>query len=390
MIPLSQSPTQRPTITVVTDPSLGRERQASLLKTWAMLRKIADVTILPTKTTEFHLLDHLERHQPQLTLLPWQHYLSWSRIEGYYGLTRTSGPTIAGYFGGPTDRQEIGSVNLYHRLILLDLFSTSPIERLRLIHALLHDRLRSGLRPLVSSKALRYYESWKGNHPPGLTVDSLVSLPALREAPWKNRLPSIQLIALSLWNLAFEDGRALARSDWIKKIQSNRVRAYFELTLDHNILAFRVCYQQQPNSARSIIEDFWPDTLQAHTPFRRILEQNVDLLRIHPIAERSEIEIVVSLFKSGAKERPSSELRSLWIEPLAMHLVKEMPSAPEDEDSDSIPLPSMTMTGVDEQVIDLNRAQRQISWLEEQLDERDKQIKELLTGGLHQPSKKSA
>ena len=44
------------------------------------------------------IADHYARRQkhldnPRLVLLPWQQYLAWARVEAFFGLTRTSGPT---------------------------------------------------------------------------------------------------------------------------------------------------------------------------------------------------------------------------------------------------------------------------------------------------------
>lgn len=394
---MNRNPSYNPKapILVVPDPSLGRERQASLHKTWALLRTLGPLTILPGKTTEAQLLEHLDKRPAQLILLPWQLYLAWKRVEGFYGLTRTSGPTVAGYCGAPLERHEIGAVNHFHRLLLLDFASTHQLERWRVVRALLDDQLRSGIRPLLDPKSVLYFEDWLGSHPPGSTIDSLITLPALRSEPWKSRIPAIQLITLSLWNLAFEQGRALARGDWLTQIHAGKVRAYFEIAMDSEVLAIRLCFQQNPNTGKTILADFWPEPgEQSPSDFRQVLMQHSDFLRIHPIADMTEVEIVAGLLKSAPAQKRPGELRTLWIEPLAMHLVSEIPTRRDPERSElDRPLPPLQNTGVDPRTFDADQALRRAAWLERELADRDARIEELISGGIGTPTvidKKSA
>jgi hypothetical protein len=374
-------------IVVVPDPSLGRERQASLHRTWALLRTLGPVTILPGKTTESQLIEHLDKSAAQLVLLPWQHYLGWIRAEGFYGLTRTSGPTVAGYFGSPIERHEIGATTPFHRMLLLDFSSTSQLERWRFARALLDEKLRSGIRPLLEPRSIKYFEDWLGSHPPGSTIDSLITLPALRSEPWKGRLPAIQLITLSLWNLAFEQGRALARGDWLTQIHAGRIRAYFEIAMDSDVLAMRLCFQQNANTSKMILRDFWPEPGDASpSDFRQVLLQHADFLRIHPIADMTEVEIVAGLLKSAPAQQHPGELRNFWIEPLSMHLVSEIPTRRNQEGGErEQPLPPLQSAGVDERASLADHALRKVAWLERELAERDARIEELISGGVGAP-----
>ncbi len=382
-------------IVVIPDPSLGRERQASLHKTWALLRTLGPLTILPAKTTESQLLEHLDKRPAQLVLIPWQHYLGWTRAEGFYGLTRTSGPTVAGYFASPIERHEIGATTPFHRLLLLDFASTSQLERWRFARALLDEKLRSGIQPLLNPRAIKYFEDWVGSHPPGSTIDSLITLPALRSETWRARLPAVQLITLSLWNLAFEQGRALARGDWLTQIHAGKIRAYFEIGMDSDVLAIRLCFQQNANTSKVILRDFWPEPGgESPSDFRQVLLQHADFLRIHPISDMTEVEIVVGLLKSAPAQHRPGELRNLWIEPLSMNLVSEIPTRRDQENTErERPLPPLQNIGVDERATLADRALRRVAWLERELSERDARIEELISGGVGpavNDSKKSA
>jgi hypothetical protein len=373
-----------PSIVVVPESHLGRERQSALHKNWILLRSIANVTILSPQITENELLLFLDQHPTHLILLPWSKYLSWSKVEGYFGLTRNSGPTAAGYFGTPLERHEIGALNEYHRIILLDFASTQFSERLKITRALLDERKRSGIRPLLEPKSVVYFEDWRGSHPPGATLDSLIALPALRQEPWRTRLSSIQLIAWSFWNLAFEHGRALARGDWLSKMHESRVRAYFEIGLDSEFLTLRLCYQQNPNTPKTLLRDFWPEGSQnPPSDSRQMLLQHADLLRIHPISDDMEIEIVAVLMRSAPAAKRPGELRTLWIEPLARSLISEIPTSrnPEWHNLEK-PLSILNTWQEGELRGALELAQRRILWLEQEVREREQRIHEMIAGGL--------
>ena len=369
-------------ILVLPDATIGRERQALLAKTWALLKNLGPLTLLSAKTTENQLLELMKEQRPRLVLLPWQQYLAWARVEAFFGLTRTSGPTVAGYFAVPIERQEIGALTPFHRAILLDFASTNPVERWRLVNALVHEDLRSGIRPLVGPKATLHFEDWLGSHPPGATLDSLIALPSLRQAPWKSRLPAVQLLTLALWNIAFEQGRALARGDWLTKMHAARVRAYFEIAMDSECLALRLCFQQTPNTSKTILRDFWPEATEAPpSDFRQVLLQHADFLRVHPISDMTEVEFVAGLLRSAPAHRRPGELRSLWIEPLAMNLVSEVPTlrAPSRRSHEK-PLPPLADAGAAADAA--GRHDRRIEWLEREIAERDSRIAELLAGGI--------
>ena len=374
---------------IVPDASLGRERQASLQKTWALLRTLGKVTVLSNKTSQEQLLKHLEENHAQLVLLPWQLYLEWSRVEAYYGLTRTSGPTVAGYFSSPLERHDLGALTHYHRAILLDFSSTRPLERLRLVNSLLHEKFRAGIRPLIGEKAPLFYEDWLGSHPPGATLDSLITLPALRVEPWNTRLAGIQLITLALWNLAFEQGRSLARGNWLTKIHAGKVHARFEIGMDSELLAIRLRYSQSTNHSKVIVREFWPQTenYEAPSDFRQLLLQQSDFLRIHPVSESHEVEIVAGLLRSAPALHRPGDLRTLWIEPLLLQLMAENP-APEGQRQ-----PLLCTYLSDDPNSALAHAKRRIAILENQLCERDSRLQELLDASVaptDEKKKKSA
>jgi hypothetical protein len=357
-------------IVVVPDPHLGRERAQSLVRTWAILRTLCSVKVLSPKTEEPELLDYLEKNPADLVLLPWSRYLQWAHVEGHFGLSRNSGPTSAGYFAAPVDSREIGPSNDFQRLILLDFAQTSFSERWRMVRSLLNETYRSGVEHLIADRAPIYMHDWLGADGPGPLLDSVLSLEALSQSPWRERIQPIELMALSLWNLAFERSRALSRGGWLDQIHAQRIRAHFELTLDAELLALRLCYKQSPNTPKSVMRDFWPDPDRAED-FRQLLVQQSDFVRVHPVTEQEEIEIVAGLLKSAPARHRPGELRTIWVEPIAPRLMNEIaPSARR----------TLLMPESSPVVADPHKSAARIQWLERELELRDQKIVELTQG----------
>jgi hypothetical protein len=356
----------------VPDRQLGRERAQSLVRTWAILRTLGSVKVLPDTTTEAELQKYLSENQVDLVLLPWSHYLGWSLIEGHFGIARNSGPTCAGYFAQPLDSREIGAINDYQRLIMLDFVHTSLSERWRLVRSLLDDKLRSGLEPLVQNSAPLYIHDWLGAEGPGPVLDGILSLDVFSHAPWRERIQPIELITLCLWNLAFERSRALSRGGWLDQLHAQKIQAHLQLTHDGEVLALRLCYKQSPNSPKAVLQDFWPDPDRTED-FRQTLIQQCDFLRVHPVAEQNEIEIVAGLLKSAPSRHRPGEFRTIWIDPISQRQMAPLAKTdPESSRVREILIPRK------------NSAQSiaaHVQWLEKEIRDRDAKIEELKAGG---------
>ena len=360
---------------------LGRERSQGLLRTWAILRTLGPVKVLPEATTEDDLLKHLETLKPDLVLLPWNLYLKWSRVEGFFGIARSSGPTCAGYFSQPLDWREIGSANDYQRLILLDFVHTSLSERWRVVRSLLNEKLRSGIEPLVQNSTPIFIHDWLGAEGPGPVLDGLLSLDVLSHAPWRERVQPLEMITLALWNLAFERTRALTRGGWLGELHAQKIQAHLQLTHDGEVLALRLCYKQSPNTPRSVLQDFWPDADRTED-FRQILIQNADFVRVHPVVEQSEIEVVAGLLKSAPARHRPAEARTIWVDPITQRQMAELAKLSPDQPRVQ---PILQMTDAPSR-----STTARILWLEKELKERDRRIEELKAGGVPDPESKSA
>src|SRR5690606_3365329 len=108
------------------DERASRERAHILMRTINLARQFCEVVTLSSATTEVELLDYLKRNEVHLVLVPWYRYLGWSKVEAFYGLTRTSGPTFAGYYSDQILPYELGDQADHYRVILLDLAGLQP------------------------------------------------------------------------------------------------------------------------------------------------------------------------------------------------------------------------------------------------------------------------
>lgn len=366
----------RPNLPIVAlpDPHLGREQAAALHRTWAILRTLGPLTVLPVKTSESELLAYLEANPARLVLLPWNCYLEWTRIEGLFGISRSSGPTCAGYFASAVDARELGAIGDTQRLILFDFHATSFSERWRLVRSLLHEEFRAGIQPLLHDKAPIYTKEWLGSEGPGAALDSILALEAVQQAPWKERIQPIQLLALTLWNLAYEQGRTLMRGGWLTQLHAHRVRAHLEIGMDSELLALRLCYHQQPNTPRSVLREFWPDA-QKSEDFRQHLSRNADFVRVHTVPDRDEVEIVATLLKSSPARHRPDDLRTIWIEPISSRLIQEIPGKPASEAKARRYRTLNTQPGLTPE-----QAQARIQWLERELAQKERKIADLTDG----------
>ena len=126
-------------ITFVYDERLSRQKTTALTRVINALRQIAEIQLVKGSVSEDELLKSLEQSVPHLILAPWYRYVSWSKIEAFYGLVRTSGPTFAGYHFGQLLPYELGAHPEHLRAILIDFAHSTLPETLLLIRSLIQD-----------------------------------------------------------------------------------------------------------------------------------------------------------------------------------------------------------------------------------------------------------
>jgi hypothetical protein len=304
-------------IAIVMDERLSRERAAILTRTINALRQVAKIEILPGSTTEEQCLKKMEEANYDLVLLPWYRYLAWNRVEALWGLTRTSGPTTAGYFCEQLLPYEIGDQAEHLRAIFIDMANLQASEIQTLFKSLHKDLHRSGIKPLVDLDAKIYVENWYGNQGLGNRIDAVLGLSELQDPHWSKRSASIRICLTALWGLIYEEGPGKYESN-----ASTQPKAYFQVSADREIAVLRLGYVVPGWNPKSALSVFWPN-LKLPTAPAQILLKYADFLRVHTIAGTNEIEIIVGFFPSAVAEQAHGQVHSLWVEPLAANLFTE-------------------------------------------------------------------
>jgi hypothetical protein len=384
-------------IAFVVDDRLSRQRGAILTRVINSLRQCAKIDLIPGKIAEADLIKRLENHQYDLVLAPWYRYLAWSKVEGFYGLTRTSGPTFAGYFGEGILPHELGDQADHQRAILLDFCNLDVVSIRLLVKSLLVDTKRSGVLPLLASGTPVYCESWHHGQGLGHVIDAVTALPEITQSAWSNRISGLRVCLGALWSLIFEEGPG--KGDGQLTQGNGAARAYFQIGVDVNTIAIRLCYARPNISPREAITNFWPDTRPGAVP-AQLLVRYADFVRVHHVPEPSDIEVTIGFFaNSPCAEAYHGQVHTIWIEPVSASTVTEMPFETDKSDPDSPlkPLPvslagnapaepkqsgSSALTGSAKAQRFILEAAAKIRELKSALTERDDMIRELRSGGV--------
>jgi hypothetical protein len=307
------------TIAIMLDERLSRERGTLLARVINSIRTFATVEMLSAATTEDQVLSKMERGQYDLILLPWYRYLAWTRVDAFWGLTRTSGPTVAGYFCEQVLPYEIGEQAQNLRAILLDFANLQNAEIQVILKSLQKDTSRAGIRPLLDSDAKIYVENWYGAQGLGTRIDSVLSLPEFSEPKWIKRKNSLRISLNALWSLVYEEGPGKGE---LVPTGAGVPKAYFQVACDREVALLRLCYSMQGWSPKDAISTFWPNA-KAPTAPAQLLLKYADFLRVHTFANGCDVEIVAGFFPSACSELAHGQIHSLWIEPMADNLLTE-------------------------------------------------------------------
>lgn len=376
------------TILFVMDERLSREKATLLARTIHTLRQIADVQLLAGHIDEDSLVKKLEEQTPQLVLAPWYRYLNWSRVEAFYGLTRTSGPTFAGYFCDRVEGFELGGEADHLRTILLDFGGMTAGETTVLVRALMKDTQRSGILPLLAAGTPVYCENWYSGQGLGLRMDAVLGLPEIANQEWAHRVNSIRIAMTSLWSLIYDEGPG--KSEFHQQITINSPKAYFQVAADRRCLVLRLCYSMPTWSPKEAVSVFWPRQENPTHPAQLLL-RFADFVRVHRITETTDVEVVAGFFNSAVADRAPNQLHSIWIEPITAKLVTEIPyEAPSPSTPHLKPLPTIALNdpklrsehGEKARERFIVEAAVKIRELKTALSDRDQLIKELKSGGV--------
>lgn len=355
------------TIGFVTDPSLSREKTQIALRAINALRNYAEVRYYPGNVTEEELVSRVSKESLDLLLVPWHTYLHYQKLEAHFGLTRTHGPTLVGYFAEDVSPYELQEEDHHFRAILVDLNRLATTECATLLKSLLRDSTRWGLRPFLQPATPVHYETWAAQVGLGFRIDTVLALNEIASSNWVKRANSLRVLVSAMWSLIFDNGPG--KADRGKSGAERTARGYFEVGADVHCLGLRLCYTEPGWKAKDVLHQFWPGALTPSTA-GQILLQYADVLRVHVDPENSEIEVVVLLYPSAPAERATDLLRTLWIEPLS-HLTRleRFVEAPETREHYHKPL----VTHHDL----IGNAADKIDVLKKELETRDHEIEDL-------------
>jgi hypothetical protein len=364
-------------ILLISDDRLTREKMHSLARGVALLRQgDCAVEVLPGGTKEEAVIERLvagSNPQPiHLVLAPWHQYLKWNRLEGHLGLTRTGGPTLAGYLAETTTWKEIPPGRDVPRLTLLDLAQLDPIEWSRVVRAAAAEGLRSGVAPLLAPQAPLYAETWMNGTPLGPRLDALALLAEVKNSPeWTKRLPSARILLSSLWSLIFEEGSG--KSDF--HLPPKVPKATFQCGIDARAWIFRLCFPSPQLAQSEILGRFWP-TPEEPLALPQLLLKYSDLLRVHWVPENHAVEITAGLFHSAPSVARAHTVRTLWLDPIAGFEANEPKAKPFPAVAAGTP-PARAPEGPAKP--DTSEKIRELSAM---IRERDEIIRELRAGGV--------
>lgn len=359
------------TIGFVTDPCLSREKTQIALRALNSLRNFAEIRYYPGTLTEEELVERMKRETLDLLMVPWHTYLHYGKLEAQFGLTRTHGPTMVGYFAEDVSPVELQEEDHHFRAIMIDLNRLSTAEASNVLRSLLRDSTRWGLRSLLQPATNLHFETWTAQVGMGFRIDTILNLPEIANGHWIKRANSLRVLTSALWSLIFDNGPG--KADRQRSGADRTARAYFEVGVDAHCLGVRLCYVETGWKAKDVLHQFWPGALTPSTA-GQILFQYSDLLRVHVDPETSEIEVVCALFPSGPAERTTDLLRTLWIEPLSnMTRLERFTESPETQEHFHRPL--VTHHAL------IGNAAEKIDELRKEIEDKTKEIDDLRSKG---------
>jgi hypothetical protein len=282
------------------DERISRERRAILTRVINQVRGFSHrVTVVSGDLPEAEVIKRIERDGFDLVLAPWYRYIAWSRIEAYFGASRTGGPTFAGYFAEPLLPHEVGAQNGRQRAILLDFTQMSTPESVRLVRNLMYETMRAGIRPWLEGAPPIYCENWYYAQGLGMRMDHLLAIPEIASSEWARRAPALRLVLGALWSLVYEEGPG--KSEFAQAATSlHSPRAYFQVAADARTLVFKLHYAMPAWTAKDVVAAFWPDAKRP-TAAAQLLLRHADFLRVHLIPEGSDVEVVAGLTVDEAR-----------------------------------------------------------------------------------------
>lgn len=391
---MNTDPKNLPRTLIVTDKKLSLEKGRALTQKINTLRQISQVELLKAETTEDELIEKIKATKPALVLTPWHLYLRWSKLEAFFGKTRSQGPTSAGYFADQLDEKELPEHVLGTHCILLDFQRPNAIQFKLMIQNVLHEKKRFGIKPFHDSKTKIYHETWRERLGQGLRLDTVLSFKEIIDYGWDQHAGSIRIALMTLWSLVYELGPG--KSDLSESISSKPV-ASFQFAASSQVLTLRVCFTMSSWKGSELVANFWPATQKSTSSPQdslRLIREFSDFMRIHQLEGTNNIELVVGFFPNFKTENTRRGMTTFWIGPISKTLVTESydeQTAQKDQTLQPFPgqpLPKSASTSKNSEDQEakekaLSNAFNEIRELKSQLREKNALIHEFKSGGVN-------
>ncbi|MGE0616901.1 MAG: hypothetical protein AB7P04_14815 [Bacteriovoracia bacterium] len=386
------------TIAIIADDRASAQKAAVFATKLNALRIDAVVELLKATTTDEQMVAKLEAKPYSLVLAPWHKYFEWSKVDGYFGRTRTQGPCFAGYFLDPLPVGELEAIQNPHlRTLLIDFDQLSGRELKLVVNSLADEKSRSGVFPLLDSNTLVYCDTWMNRQ--GAQEENLFKLSEMKGTSWSSRINSIRICLTALWSIVFEDG--IGNSELATAITTHTAKAYFQVAIEPGTLAIRLCFNApQWRNPTDAIKAFWPSLAQ-HTQGSQLLMKYADLVRLHMVAESSQAELTLVFFSTAPAEKIHG-VHTLIVESINNQLVKEPPyiEAEGSPHPRHLPMPKGVDRKANARELEtqasiarekareraLAEAASEIRDYRQQIAERDHQLREFRMGGVGAPA----
>jgi hypothetical protein len=373
-----------PTVAFVIDDRVPREKAQRPFRLANELRHFAQIETIEGEISESDLINKGRANKYALVIVPWYRYLQYKHLEGELGLTRTSGPTVIGYFPEGVDIHELAEGCGFSRAILLDFHRMADSELVRIVCSVLYEAARSGLRALFRPDVSLFEETWSSEHELASRAQLFSMISQSDRLDWRHRTAGIRICLMALWSLFYEDGPG--KPSTLRRADSESMKAVLQFAQDQSIFALRLVHYYPNYTSHQAIQEFWYDRVQAHSNQQLLLRYS-DLLRIHTCPETHQIEYTLLFTRSQPSVSAPNEAHSLWIEPLNKKLF--VPAS----DPLAKPLPDLAPTGqtralapAEQQLRSkerlLNDALLKVRELTQALHTREQMLREMRVGGV--------
>lgn len=364
---------KKPLIAWVMDERLDADATKTVSKLHVSLKQTCDVQTIPGTLSQESVVELMEKTKFQLVVLPWYKYLAWKKVEAFYGLTRTSGPTVAAYCVEAIDPKNIPDLPDYPRFYLFDLMKYTVSENTKLIQALIEPKTRAGIKPFLRSTTPIYFYQWDGKEHTSLMLEGWFELPEF-VGPWKDRRHAIATAIGGVRDFVFSTEVSKSGNPFV----------HFACEPELAIVRIGTLLATAPNN--QTIHSFWLKT-KSQLAHMSTASRYSDFMRVQWSSSPHQIEITLFFFQSKPSERAQSpHVKATWLEPVSHDLFAQESLLISKSEGVYKALPEITFLNMGD-ARTAGVGENKIQTLQKQLLERDQLIRDLKSGGVSQPMK---